>query len=126
MWLPGLRRPGRSIPRVTIADVREAHGIFSRSLGLMGRFRIGPRKLWIPACNSVHTWFLLVPIDIVFLDSLGVVVKVFSRVRPWRFIHGGPACSSVLEGEAGFASASGLEPGVMVEWGGGGAMSDEG
>lgn len=87
-----------------------------RLVGFMGERAIGARKLWIPDCSSIHTCFMEVPIDAVFLDPALVIVSVHPWLRPWRVVRGGKGADSVLEGAAGFAESYGLAPGVSVEW----------
>ena len=56
--------------------------------------------LWIVPCESVHTFFMKFPIDLVYLDRKHKVRKVRHRVPAWRL----SACllaHSVLELPAG-------------------------
>ncbi len=58
--------------------------------------------LWIVPCESVHTFFMRFPIDLVYLDRARKVKKVRHAVPAWRF----SACfsaHSVLELPAGTA-----------------------
>jgi len=57
---------------------------WQRFFGLMGRSWM-PRAggLWLEPCNSIHMSFMRFSIDVVWLDSQNVVLKVSSRVRPW-------------------------------------------
>lgn len=70
-----------------VADkVLAATSIGDRMMGLM--FRSSPPQgangLLIEPCNSIHTFFMKYALDIVFLDSHNVVVKVIRGLRPWR------------------------------------------
>ena len=57
----------------------------SRRKGLMGRDGLAPGScLVIAPSNSVHTFFMRFPIDIVYVRRDGEVVKVRHRVPPWR------------------------------------------
>jgi uncharacterized membrane protein (UPF0127 family) len=59
--------------------------------------------LWIVPCESVHTFFMKFPIDLVYLDKRLRVRKVRHAVPPWRL----SACftaHSVLELPAGSAA----------------------
>lgn len=68
-----------------------------------------------PRCNSVHTWLMSYPIDIVYLDDALTVTRVRSSVRPWRFSMGGRGARQVLELTAGEAARLRLQPGVRIE-----------
>ena len=74
-----------------------ASGTRARLLGLalLDRSRAGPGLL-IPSCRSVHTFGMRFPIDIIFLDRDGCVVRAQSAVRPGRILACAGA-SAVLE-----------------------------
>ena len=56
------------------------------------------RGLLIPRCNAIHTLFMRYPIDAVFLDRAGRVVRRVRGIRPWRFfVWGGWRAVQVLE-----------------------------
>jgi Uncharacterized ACR, COG1430 len=40
--------------------------------------------LLIKPCSSIHTFFMAYPIDVLFLSSDGVVLKIVSGLKPWR------------------------------------------
>ena len=58
-----------------------------RSKGLLGRARLAPGEgLWIIPCESVHTFFMQFPIDLVYLDRKHRIRKLRSEVPPWRAV----------------------------------------
>jgi hypothetical protein len=69
-----------------LADCAEVagHGA-ARRKGLLGRTCLPPGGgLWIVPCESVHTFFMKFPIDLVYIDRNKKVRKVRSDVPPWR------------------------------------------
>ncbi|MGA2770923.1 MAG: DUF192 domain-containing protein [Bryobacteraceae bacterium] len=82
-----------------------------RRTGLLKHERLEPGEgLWIVPCESVHTFFMKFPIDLVYLDKHRKVRRARSAVRPWRL----SACllaHSVLELPAGTVEQSGTEAG---------------
>jgi hypothetical protein len=82
-----------------------------RRTGLLKHERLEPGEgLWIVPCESVHTFFMKFPIDLVYLDKRRKVRKARSAVRPWRL----SACLlaySVLELPAGTVEQSGTQVG---------------
>jgi len=82
-----------------------------RRTGLLKHKRLEPGEgLWIIPCESVHTFFMRFPIDLVYLDKDRKVRKVRHAVGPWRL----SAClsaRSVLELPAGTAERTGTKPG---------------
>jgi uncharacterized protein len=56
-----------------------------RNKGLLGRKGLSAGEgLWIIPCESVHTFFMQFPIDLVYLDRKHVIKKVREGVPPWR------------------------------------------
>jgi len=61
-----------------------ASTFIARGLGLMGRRRLPENGgLLIHGCNGIHMMFMRFPIDAVFVDKKGVVVKTYERLLPW-------------------------------------------
>ena len=70
-----------------------------RARGLIGRAKPPPGEgLLILRCNAIHTFFMSYPINAVFLDRQGRVVKEVRGIKPWRFlVWGGWRAVKVLE-----------------------------
>jgi hypothetical protein len=87
-----------------------------RSKGLLGRDGLGPGEgLWIKPCESIHTYFMRFPIDLVYLDRKNKIKKLRSAVGPWRM----SAClsaHSVLELPAGTIRKTQTQPGDTLEF----------
>lgn len=64
--------------------------------------------LLIPRCASVHTLFMRYPLDVVYLDAQGAVVKLVPALNPWRLSWGGTAATQTLEMTAGGIAHCGL------------------
>jgi len=79
-----------------------ARSFGQRLLGLMGLRALPPGSaLLFPGCDSVHTAWMRMAIDVVFLDAGGGVLAV-RRLRPWRVARCRGAVA-VLECPAGGA-----------------------
>jgi uncharacterized membrane protein (UPF0127 family) len=91
------------------ADVADTSA--KRRTGLLKHDRLAQGEgLWIVPCESVHTFFMKFPIDLVYLDKKHKVKKVRHAVGPWKL----SACltaHSVLELPAGAAEKSGTRVG---------------
>ena len=76
-----------------------ARSFWARLKGLIGRRGLpSGRGLLILRCNAIHTLFMRYPIDAVFLDRAGRVVRRVRGIRPWRFfVWGGWRAVQVLE-----------------------------
>ena len=78
-----------------------AETALARLRGLLGRSGLssGEGMLLRPA-SSIHTAFMRFPIDAVFLDREGNVLRVVERLRPWR-MAGCLGAKAVIELPAG-------------------------
>ena len=95
---------------VTLADTP-----WTRLRGLLGRVRLRSNEgLWIIPSRGVHTFGLMFPIDVIYLDSDLKVVHVVENLGPLRL---GPlrlGCASVLELPARSISDSGTNLGDQL------------
>jgi uncharacterized membrane protein (UPF0127 family) len=103
--------------QAVLADcVDVAHNGATRRKGLLGRTGLPAGEgLWIVPCESVHTFGMKFPIDLVYLDRKKKVKKVRSGVPPWRL----SAClsaHSVLELASGTVRMTQTRPGDMLEF----------
>lgn len=65
-------------------DLEVASNFFARGLGLMFRSRLPERGgLLIHDCSGIHMMFMRFPIDAVFMNKKGIVVKAYERLWPW-------------------------------------------
>ena len=94
------------------ADVADTSA--KRRTGLLRHERLEAGEgLWIVPCESVHTFFMKFPIDLVYLDKKRKVRKVRHAVPAWR-MSACLAAHSVLELPAGTARETGTVAGDEV------------
>ena len=78
-------------------------------MGLLGRSELAEGEgLWIQPCNSIHTWFMRFPIDAIFFDKTGKVLRVYEHLKPWRMTRIVIGAKGVLELPAGAARGVGV------------------
>jgi uncharacterized membrane protein (UPF0127 family) len=84
-------------------------GSFAQRLrGLLGRPPLAADQgLLLCPCRAVHTFFMRYPIDVVFLDGTGRILKICESMRPWR-LSSAVGARSVLELGSGQAARHGL------------------
>jgi uncharacterized protein len=91
------------------------HGA-TRRKGLLGRSGLPSGEgIWIVPCESVHTFWMKFPIDLVYLDRNKKVKKVRSGIPPWRM----SVClsaHSVLEFASGTIHSTQTKPGDWLEF----------
>jgi uncharacterized protein len=72
--------------------------------------------LLIDNCNSIHTFWMRYPIDILFLDSKNRVIRFFEDLRPFRvtpFIRG---AIKAVELKSGCVRACSLKAGDCLKF----------
>ena len=101
--------------RTVLAESAEVADTSSkRRTGLLKHERLEPGEgLWIVPCESVHTFFMKFPIDLVYLDKARKVRKVRHAVPAWR-MSVCLAAHSVLELPAGTAERTGTAVGDIL------------
>jgi hypothetical protein len=101
-----------------LSDLKIAATFWSRGKGLLGVKRLGAQQgLHILYTNSIHTFFMKMPIDCVFLDKKLRVKKVYANVRPQRLILPVWGARSVLELADGRAAELDLQVGEQLHVG---------
>ncbi len=94
-------------------EITIARHFWSRAIGLLGQPALGERQgLLITPCDSVHTFFMRWPIDVVFIDRTGTITRIVERLRPWRCAAA--RAHACLELSAGNAAALGLQVGLCL------------
>ena len=87
-----------------------------RMRGLLGRRDLAKGEgLLIVPCNSIHTFFMRFAIDVLYIDSAGVVIGLQHALRPWRLGQFQLRSRCVLELQAGTLRATGTQLGDQLE-----------
>jgi len=91
---------------------RVARSLRDRTVGLLGSAELPAGEgLWIEKSPSIHMFFMRYPIDAVFVDRGGTVVRIVERLRPWRIVAWARGARDCLELPAGAARAAGINVG---------------
>lgn len=64
-------------------DAKLASDFFSRLIGWLGHIPQEEEAIVIPKCSSIHTCFMKVAIDVIFLSASGQVIKTVT-ISPWH------------------------------------------
>lgn len=89
-------------PVLLASKIEIADNFFTRTIGLLGRDSIANGSgLWIKKCNSIHTFFMQFPIDVIFVDKKLKVISVCRDLKPWRITRLHFKATSVFELPAG-------------------------
>ena len=100
---------------ISLASALEVATSFSaRSRGLLGRRELPTGTgMLIDPCPSVHTWFMSIPIDVIFLDGENRVVGLKRELKPFR-MAGAWRATKTLELPVGTIAATGTSVGDRV------------
>lgn len=117
---PLLRAPDRpwalhdtTTGEVLASTVEAAVDSTSRRRGLLGRTSLGDAALVIAPCNAVHTFFMRFPIDVVFVDRSGRVLRIAANVPAWRMTASLRAFATI-ELAAGTVARTGMATGHIL------------
>jgi uncharacterized protein len=101
--------------REVAAHVEIAATPWRRFMGLMFRRELPEgHGLALAPCNSIHMFFMRIPLDVAFLDGDGRVLRAYHGIRPWRvsrIVRGGKAA---IELPAGTLRATGVDTGTVL------------
>lgn len=97
---------------VLVSRCTVASNPLTRMIGLLNRRSLAEDEgLFITPCNNIHTWFMRFPIDVVFLDAEGDVLKIVHSLPPFRARACWGKARSVLELPAGRLARTGTDVG---------------
>lgn len=103
-----------AVVQAKIREIEVAQTFVARLKGWMGKVPKAGQALLIVPCTAVHTCFMKVAIDVVFLDQYGRVLCIFENMKPWRFSPRIKEAAAVMELPAGQAVRSGIREGEKL------------
>lgn len=66
-------------------DVVMANTLFRRIKGLLGKKELkSGQALILKPCDSVHTFFMRFPIDVLFVDKSNKIIEAIASLKPFR------------------------------------------
>ena len=100
---------------VLAEDASNADNPFKRMKGLLGKkeFMLG-KALILKPCNSIHTFFMRFPIDVLFINKENKVIAFLPSFKPFRLTRIYPASSSVIEFPSGTLKPNLVERGDII------------
>jgi uncharacterized membrane protein (UPF0127 family) len=101
-----------------LSDLKVAKTFWARGKGLLGVKNLSEEQgLWIDQCNSIHTFFMKMTIDCVFLDKKMRIKKIYAEVPPHRLVLPVWGARSVVELRQGRAAELNLQVGEQLHVG---------
>ena len=92
--------------------------LLPRTVGLLRRSGLEEGEgLLLRPCSSVHTFFMRFPIDVLFLDGNGKVLKQYNPLKQWRASAVVWGAKQTLELPAGVLASSNTRVGdtLLIE-----------
>jgi uncharacterized membrane protein (UPF0127 family) len=110
-----LRVHNRTRGTVLATRCRTAGSLLSRGIGLIGRSGLRQGEgLRIPETSAITMFFMRFPIDAVFVDRAGRVVRVAAWLAPWAPMVWARGAAEVIELPAGTARLTGTQAGDVL------------
>jgi uncharacterized membrane protein (UPF0127 family) len=100
----------------------EALGSLERGKGLIGRKSLEPGAGLLIGAGPliplmwIHTFFMRFPLDLIFLNRAGRIVRIVPNVKPWRLTAPVFGARSVLELEPGATQRTSTRVGDEVRF----------
>ena len=99
-----------------VPRVWQANSILSRARGLLARRRItSGQGMWLVPCGGIHTVGMHYAIDVVHLNTAGVIVGLRSNLSPFSFSWSKQSFSTV-ELAGGEIALLDLRRGEQLSW----------
>lgn len=93
-----------------------ARDFMSRFMGLMGKSTLSSDEaLCFPNCNSIHTFFMKIPIDVLFVSKEGKVIEILESLAPWKMLLPRRGVKHTVEMKSGLARALGITVGDELQ-----------
>jgi len=90
----------------------QAETLWHRVKGLIDHPGLKEQDIfWIPACPSIHTFFMKFPIDVVFTDKKLQILSLFENVPARRLLLGRWGSQNAFEMKVGQIKAHQLKKG---------------
>lgn len=100
---------------IVARKVRQACGFFDRGRGMIGRRFDCFDAMLFEDCRAIHSCFMSISIDVIFVDSENKVLMAIPDLKPWRLLVNCPNARAVLELPAGTISKTQTSPGDVLD-----------
>lgn len=104
---------------VCVRHLQKAQSFSARLTGMIGKDFSHFDGMLFDRCNAVHTFFMKIPLDILFVSREGEVLKRVENFPPWKPFCGCKNSFYVIELEGGSLTRSGTEEGDQLSFGNG-------
>lgn len=96
-------------------QTRRAVSIWERGRGMIGRRFDDFDAMVFDNCSSIHTFFMSIPLDVIFVDRSNRIVRTVESLKPWNPFCGEGKAWTVIELPEGTLKATCTECGDYVD-----------
>ena len=101
-----------------LQNLKVANNFILRFKGLIGCKNLDSHSgLWFPESNWIHSFFMSIAIDVIYLDKEMKVCKLKKNFKPWRLSFPVLKSCSVIEVRSGFINKNLIELGDLLDVG---------
>ena len=93
------------------SQLKVADNFVTRLVGLIGTKKMNDEGLLFPQANHIHTFFMSMTIDVVYVNKVMKIVKIDHSLKPWRMPLPVFKAHSLIELPAGWAKQKQLSVG---------------
>ena len=100
------------------SNLKIADTFLTRAKGLIGQKTMDLNEaVYFPRSNWIHTFFMSMPIDVIYVDKKMKVKKLQPHLKPWRWPAPVLSAHSVIEMAAGSIQKNKVEVGDILNVG---------
>jgi uncharacterized membrane protein (UPF0127 family) len=92
-----------------------AEAFFTRCRGMIGRDFQGFDAMVFNRCNAIHTLFMRIPLDVVFIDRQNRICAMRQSLPPWKLLVRAARAYAVIELPAGAIAQTGAMLGDVLD-----------
>ncbi|MDD3119770.1 MAG: DUF192 domain-containing protein [Victivallales bacterium] len=92
-----------------------ASNFFLRTRGMIGREFRGFDGMVFNRCNAIHTMFMSIDLDVVFMDRENRVCEICEQLPPWRPVVRSRRAVTVIELPVGTIAGTGTRVGDILD-----------
>lgn len=90
-------------------------GILARARGMIGRDFTDFDAMIFEDCNSIHTMFMSINLDVLFIDSENRICALRKAMTPWRFCARCASARTIIELPEGTIEKTGTDAGDFID-----------
>lgn len=92
-----------------------ARSLLARARGMIGRDFVNFDAMIFENCNSIHTMFMSIDLDILFIDRENRICAIRENLKPWHVCARCATARTVIELPPGTVKTTGTDTGDFID-----------